>query len=359
MLNEYYDFYAKPKSFWLTVNRKCNFRCKWCYAESSEYKAKDNMTLEKAKEIIDLACSMDVHQITLTGGEPTYWNNLIDFNQYCNGKDVHVGMVTNACRFGNDKYWDRYLKSPCESVGVSIKGVNATQFSNLVNAPNLLKQTIRGIERVMNFYQDIGVSTVYNNLVSIDDLKGIATISKELGAKSFIVSLCTATLSDKGPSDQYMIDPHKLATNLMDVYPFLDQLYDSKVTLEISLPLCLWPKSFIDQLIDNNQIMSICHVQDRSGLIFDTNGDIMPCNGMVGIYIAKKDIDFNDAESLKNHLNCQDLRDNYAELLRYPADCCEKCIYNDRCRGGCIINWTILEPQDLCHPVLIKGGDKK
>ena len=348
LLDRYYDFTAEPKSFWLTVNRKCNFRCKWCYAESSEYKAEDDMTLEKAKEIIDLACNMDVHRITLIGGEPTYWNNLVNFNRYCRDKDIHVGMVTNACRFGDDKYWNWYLKSPCESVGVSIKGVNPTQFSNLVGTPNLFKQTIHGIKRVMDYYQDIGVSTVYSSLVTIDDLKEIATTSKELGAKSFMVSLCTATLSDDGPSGQYMVEPHKLATDLMDVYPFLDQLYDSKVTIEMSLPLCLWPKSFIDQLINKDQIMNICHVQDRSGLIFDTNGNVMPCNGMMGIYIAEKDVDFIDAESLKNHLNSQDLRNNYAELLRYPADCCKKCSYNDRCRGGCVINWTVLEPS-LCR----------
>lgn len=350
-LNEFYDFTANPKSFWLTVNRKCNFRCKWCYAESSRYQSNDIMTLKKAKEIIDLACGMDVHQVTLTGGEPTYWKSLFNFNQYCKDKGVHVGMVTNACMFGNDGFWGKYLESPCESVGISVKGVNLAHFKNLVNAPKLFKQTLCGIERAMNFYHDIGVSTVYNNLVSIEDLKEIATISKELGAKSFIVSPCTATLSNGGPSGEYMVEPHKLASDIMEVYPFLNRLFEGNIEFEMSLPLCLWPKGFIEQLIDKNQIIGACHVQDRSGLIFDTKGDIMPCNGMMGIYVAKQGIDFKDAKSLIDHLNCQNLRDNYAELLRYPADCCKDCSYNDRCRGGCIINWTVLDPQKLCHAI--------
>lgn len=351
LVSEYFDFTAKPKLFWLTVNRKCNFRCKWCYAESSEYQPRDNMTLETAREIVDLACNMDVHRITLIGGEPTYWNSLVEFNQYCKDKDVHVGMVTNASRFGNDKYWTWYLKSPCDDVGVSVKGVSATQFSDLVGSPKLLEQTIRGIKRALDFYQNDGVSTVYSRLVSIDDLKEIATTSKELGAKSFMVSLCTAMLSEDGASGEYMVEPHKLASELMDVYPFLNQIYGGKITFELSLPLCLWPKTFIDQLIDKGQIASVCHVQDRGGLVFDTVGDIMPCNGMMGVYIARKGVDFNDAESLMNHLDCQELRDDYAELLRYPADCCERCSYNDRCRGGCVINWTVLEPQNLCRSV--------
>ena len=45
------------KTCWLTVNRACNFRCKWCYERSTNYLSSDDMSLDKAKQIIKIGGS--------------------------------------------------------------------------------------------------------------------------------------------------------------------------------------------------------------------------------------------------------------------------------------------------------------
>ena len=33
----------KYKAGWLTINRACNIRCKWCYAQGTGFNKKDNV----------------------------------------------------------------------------------------------------------------------------------------------------------------------------------------------------------------------------------------------------------------------------------------------------------------------------
>ena len=51
---------------------------------------------------------------------------------------------------------------------------------------------------------------------------------------------------------------------------------------------------------------------------------------------------------LKFRIDCKEIREGYKEMLRYPSAECDCCDYNDFCRGGCIVNWTVLDPEICC-----------
>ena len=36
------------KGCWITLNRACNLRCKWCYAQDTKFSLLDDMELEKS-----------------------------------------------------------------------------------------------------------------------------------------------------------------------------------------------------------------------------------------------------------------------------------------------------------------------
>ncbi|MBU1557822.1 hypothetical protein KKC45_02575, partial [Patescibacteria group bacterium] len=40
---------VNPKNGWITVNRTCNMRCKWCYAKETEYRGE--LSLEFAQKL--------------------------------------------------------------------------------------------------------------------------------------------------------------------------------------------------------------------------------------------------------------------------------------------------------------------
>lgn len=350
-MSELYDFNSKPTSLWLTVNRSCNFRCKWCYAECSGFKAEDEMSLSLAKEIVNLAHNAGIKHITAIGGEPTLWEPLFELNDYCKKLPIKIGMVTNACMFGDDSYWQKFLESPFESMGISIKGITEQQFENTVGTKTLYQKTLVGLERLLRYYPDRGVSVVYSNLVSPEEIEEIAITAHKMGAKSFQLSSCSVTLDDNdGFSDAYSAQIEQFVDGLMEVYPRLTEIYSGRVLIEPRLPLCVFPVDFLKTLMRNKQLLNLCHVQNRSGLVFDTGGSLLPCNSMVGIKIGKYGKDFTTSEELLTFLNNPELKNNYKEMLRYPSDECVRCELNNLCRGGCIQNWLVLDPK-VCRAI--------
>lgn len=346
-----FDFICRPKVSWLTVNRQCNFRCLWCYGEDTHYSSKDTMSLTTAKELVQVNLDVGVKYINIIGGEPTLWPGLFEFNKHCKKVGMTTCLVTNAARFGDDEYWDAYKQSPCDEVSVSVKSTERDEFQ-LITKSQLFNQTMRGVERAISFYK-AGVSTVYNSRVGIDGLKRMAVYCRELGANYFVVDLCTPVISQDGISPGFSIEPEQLAKDIMVIQPFLDKLYKGKVEIAVYIPLCLFPESFIEHMMERRQLTTICHIYDRSGLNFDVNGDVMLCNQLFDSCIARKTTDFNEGPGLLTHLNSKSVCSDYKQLLRYPARACNDCRWNLDCRGGCLLNWVLYD-SSICHAVAKK-----
>lgn len=342
------EFRSIPSTAWLTVNRGCNFRCPWCYGECTDYNPTDEMSLELAKELVMIAVGAGVKYFHIIGGEPTLWSGLFELNRFCKGLGVTTGLITNGARFGDDDYWGQYLQNPCDNMSVSIKSADPEQFK-VVTRTKIYDQTMKGVERAINFH-NTGVSTVYNSLVGMDGLKLIATKCKEMGAKYFVLDLCTAVVSDDGISRGFSVEPKQLAEDIMEVQPFLSNLYNDDFEIEAFIPLCLFSESFVEEMLERKRMGTVCHVYTRSGINFNTNGDIMPCNQMIGTIIARKGVDYTDSLSLLKYLNNSNLRRDYKRLLRYPSKDCNGCRWENDCRGGCLVNWMVFDPS-ICHKV--------
>lgn len=196
-MSEYFDFIAQPKVAWITVNRECNFRCSWCYAENTGYKSTDDMPLMLAKDIVDAVFEIGVENIVLTGGEPTMWGDLFNLVDYIKQKKINLGIITNASLYGDDRFWEAYQEHSCDSVRISIKGVTEQQMSKIARVGNLCDNTLLGAKRALEFHSIADIGTVYSSLTSADDIKKIAEVSKKLGATSFSLAICLPTISEK------------------------------------------------------------------------------------------------------------------------------------------------------------------
>jgi radical SAM protein with 4Fe4S-binding SPASM domain len=344
-----FDFRCNPTTSWLTVNRNCNFRCRWCYGEDTHYDPKDTMSLETAKELVEIGVAAGVKHFNIIGGEPTMWPGLFELNRFCKALGATTGLITNAAKFGDDKYWERYQKSPCDKISISVKSVGREQFKYATKS-TIYDKTMKGIERAVKFYQT-GITTVHNSLVGIEGLKQIAQTCRDLGASSIIVNMCSPVITADGVDQGFSIEQDQLVSDVMEMYPFLDNLYGGKVEIDIQLPLCLFPVSFIDGALAKGQLATVCHVFSRSGINHDVNGDIMICNQLFDSIIAKKGEDYHDGESLLSHLNHDSMRKDYKKLLRYPSKACTDCRLKNDCRGGCLVNWMISDPS-ICHTIL-------
>ncbi|MDR3125787.1 MAG: SPASM domain-containing protein [Candidatus Nomurabacteria bacterium] len=85
-------------------------------------------------------------------------------------------------------------------------------------------------------------------------------------------------------------------------------------------------------------------------MVFDTDGSVIPCNSIIDVTLGKFGQDFSSSKELMALLNSNQLKTDYKSILRYPSSECTNCKFNDMCRGGCILNWLILDPK-ICRAV--------
>lgn len=80
----------------LILTNRCNFKCLYCRGIKKELQG--DLTLEQAKEIIDIWCSGNLHNIRFSGGEPTIWKELLELVKYTKSKPSieHIAISTNG-----------------------------------------------------------------------------------------------------------------------------------------------------------------------------------------------------------------------------------------------------------------------
>lgn len=333
-----------PQCVWFTVNRGCNFRCKWCYAQDTKYNASEEISIELAKELIFLIKGLKINRITIIGGEPTLWSKLLIFNKICIEEKIKTTLVTNAMRFGINGFWKKYQQYPNTKIGISIKAFDEKSMLSMAGISNF-EISKKGLERVISFFK-CGVSTVYNT-VSSDYLIDIARFAKKCGAKSLSISLCTPAICSDSINSNFVVDPHKTVSDIVNFYPELEKITNGWLTFSMKLPLCLWPKDFIEKLVEKNQISTVCQLQQRSGLIFGTNGDLFVCNSLFDFPIGKYGNDFVDKNTLLEFLNSEEVVKIYDKLTSYPSQKCIKCPKYNFCGGGCPLFWSTYNPEKI------------
>ena len=295
-------------------------------------------------EIVLLLKTMDIKKISIIGGEPTLWKPLIEFNRFCSEINMQTSLVTNAMKFGEDNFWEKYKQFPnTSSPWASIKAYDQSSLQNTCGVFNFEKVSL-GIKRAIELF-NCGVSFVYNSYY-VDNLIDMTKFAIEMGAKSVRICPCTPTFVNDVVSDQYMIETELFISNVVRDYQKLSEITNNRLSFSMKMPLCLWPKEFIEELIRKKQMTSTCQVQKRSGIIFDTDGNVIMCNFLfdypIGIY--KKD--FSDYNTLVELLNSEKILNYYEKINSYPSIKCIGCPIFNICSGGCPLRWAVYNPEE-------------
>jgi len=338
-----------PKSAWITVNRSCNLRCKWCYAQGTNYDKESEMSLDFAKEIILLIKSLDIKNVVIIGGEPTLWPYLIEFNKFCSSLGIKTTLVTNAIKFSNDLFWESYKKSSNTKVGISIKAYDLSSFKKACGVSNLNSVKL-GIKRATELFGKCGVSFVYNTFIK-DNLIDTTKFAMENGAKYVSISPCIPTFNGDIIENKYSIEIDEFISDFIRDYKILSDITKNRLYLSMKIPFCLWPKDFIEEMLSKKQLSSICQVRKKSGILFDTGGELIMCNNLYSYPMGVYKKDFTDKDSVIALLNSPEVISYYNRINSYPSEKCINCSKYEICAGGCPLIWSIYDPN------IIKGWD--
>ena len=282
-------------TIWLTTNRRCNFRCLWCYAEGTEYSKDNNMSHETAQRLVNIGLGIGAKSFILLGGEPTLWPHLCSVCRYLTECEVEATIVTNGWRFA-DKDFAKEVKDTGVSVNISLKAGNPIQYRQLTKV-SAYGKTLLAIRNLV----ELGIApsvTITANALVMDNLEQLVKVAFDSGARSIVIEFCSATFDDKNkPQQGYMLSPKEMAGKIMQKYDLLDRHSNGNLGIMQTLPFCLFPGDFIRKLHINEHLISGCHVIGRSGVVFTHDGAVLLCNCLYGFELGKLDMDFNDAET--------------------------------------------------------------
>ncbi|MCX6714170.1 MAG: SPASM domain-containing protein, partial [Candidatus Vogelbacteria bacterium] len=252
--------------------------------------------------------------------------------------------ITNAMRFGDDRFWEEYQNSPNTSAGISVKASNAEDLLEVAGIGDF-KKMVLGIKRGLQFFQ-CGVGMTYNTYYT-EKLIDLAKFSVDNGAKSIKVDFCSTVFESGTAVNCHMVEPTEIVRKIMRDYDRLTEITGGRLVFEMNMPLCLWPADFIQHLIEHDQILTVCHVLKRQGIIFDTEGKVLMCNGLFDYPIGQFGADFDDAESLTKFLNKPEVSFFYEQISAFPSEKCQTCEVYNLCGGGCPLKWAVYKPHEM------------
>lgn len=335
----------KPQGAWLTTNRLCNFRCKWCYAIGTAYKKAEQMSLAMAVSLLDIIRDLNIKDVILIGGEPTLWQPLFEVSQYCKKNSLKTILVTNGYCFGIDSFWEKYQQMPCDIIGLSLKAHTPEMLKEVAGVRNF-KIFEKGFTRITEKTDNYGVSITYNKFYQ-GRLPEMTKWAVDYGAKSVKIEFCSTIFINGQPDNRFMVEPEKIVSEILADYNELDQLTKGRLLFEMNLPFCLWPKDFIETLIEKKQIISVCHLLKNIGVIFDIDGKLIMCNALFDYPLGQYQKDFSDAAQLVDFLNNPANSRYYKKMTCYPSEICADCSWYSKCGGGCPLRWALYKPEHL------------
>jgi len=334
------------KLMWLTVNRNCNFQCSWCYAADGKYEYDCGMDISLASDLVDLVADIGVKRLYIIGGEPTLWPHLLTLNEKMNLKGVKSILVTNGYLFSLDSFFDEYKNNSNTHIGVSFKAFNKKTFIQNTGLSDFDKLTL-GLRRIFENQSDSIASFVYSKslLLHIVDMVKYAM---DCGSYGVSVNFCAPTIHMNGEVEyQEMIEPEILVKNILSTYEEVHSITKGRIIYVIKQPLCMWPLDFIRTLKSRHQISTTCHLQHKSGGIFNTDGSLLICNHLYGYPVGKYLKDFNSSDSLVEFFKSSHVKKTFALAKAYPSKRCIDCdLYKD-CAGGCPLLWSVYKPENI------------
>jgi len=134
---------------WLELTNLCNLQCVHCYAESSPYRAGDDLlSADDYHGILSTASELGCRQVQFIGGEPTLNRHLPDFIAHARSLDYDfVEVFSNLTRV-SQPLLDCFMEHDV-NVATSVYSHRPEIHDEITKKSGSHKQTMRGIDAVL------------------------------------------------------------------------------------------------------------------------------------------------------------------------------------------------------------------
>ena len=319
------NFTSLPVLAEIAISRRCNLRCKFCYAgcpRTGGGSRKDEMSRAQVKRVIDrIYHEAHVPSLSFTGGEPTLRHDLPELVAYAAGiKGMRVNLITNGTLV-TPSLADTLKQAGLASAQVSIEGINPATHDAITTASGSFERSIGAIKNLRDAGIHVHANTTMNRM-NLTECSELPRLAATLGLDRFSMNLVIPSGSAAKNSD--------LLLRYSEVGPVLEAVIaaSERHSLEFMwyspTPLCLF-NPIIHRL--GNKGCSAC-----DGLLsVDAAGNVLPCSSFqepVGNLLADNFIHIWD--SIKARLY-------RAKSLAHQG--CRECDSFAACHGACPLYW--------------------
>lgn len=344
-------------STWVTINRTCNLRCKWCYAKGTQYRPEDTISVENFKKIADFIKECGDNQILLIGGEPSVYCHLLECVEYCSKIGLKSVLVTNGVILSDNQFVNQLKKAGLSSLDISIKGASDQEYKNscgLGKYSDVLKAVKNCSEAFKENFSCSFVVTHENIDTFCDAIKDVCA------AGCYRVNLSFAYDFNMSPKKNkywiYADDPILKIKKFMDHVEEIDKYTSGRWGFELGYPLCLYTEEQLKRL--GKHMSSCCQLIENNAMLFDTDLNSIPCNMMYDLKCGKFGTDFENYAQFKK-IKESKYKKIYDALRSLPDDRCAKCSNYKYCGGGCVCFWTNTSFENVDKYLKIKNNPPK
>jgi radical SAM protein with 4Fe4S-binding SPASM domain len=339
---------------WLTVNRACNNRCKWCYAQDSGFNS-DVLTKEDARALVGLMNDLEFRHIALIGGEPTLYKNLFNVINLISEKGIKSSITTHGRTFSDKKFAKKFADTGIKDISISMKGINRQKYLQLTNADGF-DEAMKGIKNLQEIGLEPGVFFTLD-LNAIQEIDETIEFLTSLKLNQVVMNFANPVIVKGKTYGKETPDPRQIAQAYSKI---ISQLVNerSNFFLAPSIPLCLLDVEVRKVAIKRKMLTGTCYARTGAGLIFSPKGEVLPCHQFANSAMGKFGIDFYDAESFIKFWHGETCQKFRRMMNYYPSVECQFCDDWQYCYGGCPIKWFYFDPKNFIKKEVVIETEK-
>ena len=172
-----------PGYLQFAITNICNADCGFCGFARSKFdpKARRSVTLQEAREVIDIAVKNRIGYLLFVGGEPMVHRDLRAMTRYAAERGIHPMICTNGGLW-NDENMRGLASDGLTSVIMSIDAHDITAHEKNRGLPDVCKK----IKKANQFFHSVGIQTTASITASrlIEDYEKLPEFLETLEFKS-------------------------------------------------------------------------------------------------------------------------------------------------------------------------------
>jgi len=169
------------------VSYRCDLRCTHCFL-GEHLSTNISFSMQDLMSLADACPEWGTGEITLLGGEPTLYPNIVQLTTYIQRKGLHARLVTNGQR-GFTRYMDEFDGAEPPTVYFSVDG-SCPEVHDKIRGKGTFARLVANIERSRKLgYQGFGIMSV--NRYNAHDAMATLRLCDELGLEHVNVHYIT------------------------------------------------------------------------------------------------------------------------------------------------------------------------